>query len=493
MLRSSLWLVPALATVANAQPAPQALSIQDAMAAALHASLPLTAARATRERARSDVRVARAGWFPQVNITGSYVETLKSEYDGLFTPQPDTGMDMSMGMTGDLSQLPFAATHAWRVGADVNQPIWDGGRTASQVRLAHASERTAELDEVARRAQAVLDVTEAYFGAELAVEVATIAEASLGLAEQTLQQAQLGLQQGTAPEFDVVRAEVTRDNQKTALIRARADRDNAQRRLCRLLGVPLDRPLQLTSKLGADDVGELARRTAGVAPTMQRISVAQAHATADIKRAQIGVARAARFPQLSVFTSYGLVDYPSDYWPDSDWRTNWTVGASASWQLFTGFRTSAQIASARADVTAAEALALDAAQLAAVDERERASDVSVNAATFAASHHSTEQARRAHEIAQVRYKQGVSTYIELVDARIQLDQAQINEATAARDLQVAQVRVALLPALPVTGVQLAPSTTPALSVTPPATGAAPASAVPGQTGIPGQSPTQGQR
>lgn len=481
-LATALALVPAIAV---AEPTPQAFSIQDAMAAAMRASLPVTAARATRDRAAADVRAARAGYFPQINVTGSYIETLKSEYEGLFSASPDMMQMMDMG---GLTDLPFAATHAWRAGVDVTQPIWDGGRTASSVELAHGSERAAELDERTRRAQAVLDVTEAYFGAELAVEVATIAEASLGLAEQTLAQSQLGLQQGTSPEFDVVRAEVTRDNQKTSLLRARADRDNALRRLRRLLGVPLDRPIELTTKLGGGDVGELARSTAGVVAKSERVSVAQAKATADIRRAQVGIARASRWPSLSVFTSYGVVDYPENYWPDSDWRTNWTVGAQVSLPLFTGFRTSAQIAGARADVAAAEALALDAAQLAAVDAQERASDVAVNAEAYAASHHSTDLARRAHQIAEVRYRQGVSTYLELVDARISLDQAQINEATAARDLQVARVRVALLPALPVSGAPLAPSTTPALSVTPQVATPAPAPTTP----IPGQ-PTQPQQ
>jgi outer membrane protein TolC len=497
----SALLAPALAAAA---PEPLRISIQDAMNAAIRASLPLTAARATRERAHADVTAARSGYFPQINVSGSYVDTLRSEYADLFNSSSagDTGAPASstsaagaMGGLGGLSQLPFAATHAWRAGVDITQPIWDGGRTSSSVALARGSERSSELDELSRRAQAVLDVTDAYYGAELAAEVATIAEASLGLAEQTLSQTRLGLQQGTSPEFDVVRAEVTRDNQRTALLRARAERDLALVRLRRQLGLPFDRSIELTTKLGGDDIGELARTTAGVAPRSERVSIAQARANVVIRRAQVGVARANRWPHLSLFTSYGVVDYPTDLWPDDSWRTNWTVGATLSFPLFTGFRTTAEIAAALADQRAAEALAAEAAQLAAVDERERASDVAVNTAAYAASHHSTELARRAYDIAEVRYRQGVSTYLELVDARISLDQAQINEATAARDLQVASVRIALLPALPVPGVGAAPSTTPALAVTPQPS-AAPAPATPptgaptgGPPSTPGASPT----
>ena len=55
---------------------------------------------------------------------------------------------------------------------------------------------------------------------------------------------------------------------------------------------------------------------------------------------------------------------------------------------------------------------------------------------------------RAHVIAEIRYREGISTQTELNDLRIQLAQAQANRAQAARDLQVARMRLALLPALP---------------------------------------------
>jgi hypothetical protein len=134
--------------------------------------------------------------------------------------------------------------------------------------------------------------------------------------------------------------------------------------------------------------------------------VAQARANVAIRRAQLGIARAGLWPRLALFTSYGVVDYPREIWPDSDWRTNWTAGVNLSLPLFTGFKTTADIASARADVRAAQALAAEAAQLAAVDERERASDVAVAEAASGASHRSTELARRAHQIAELRYRQG---------------------------------------------------------------------------------------
>jgi outer membrane protein TolC len=69
-------------------------------------------------------------------------------------------------------------------------------------------------------------------------------------------------------------------------------------------------------------------------------------------------------------------------------------------------------------------------------------------AGWEASAGTEEQADRAYQIAEVRYREGISTQTELNDLRIQLAQAQANRAQAARDLQVARMRLALLPSLP---------------------------------------------
>ena len=59
-----------------------------------------------------------------------------------------------------------------------------------------------------------------------------------------------------------------------------------------------------------------------------------------------------------------------------------------------------------------------------------------------------EQAARAYDIADLRFREGISTQLELLDARLVLQSAQVNRAQAARDVQVSRARVSLLPDLP---------------------------------------------
>ena len=66
-----------------------------------------------------------------------------------------------------------------------------------------------------------------------------------------------------------------------------------------------------------------------------------------------------------------------------------------------------------------------------------------------ASQGTADQATRAYSIAEVRFREGISTQLELSETRVQLQQALANRARAARDLQVARVRLQLIRDLPI--------------------------------------------
>ena len=53
-----------------------------------------------------------------------------------------------------------------------------------------------------------------------------------------------------------------------------------------------------------------------------------------------------------------------------------------------------------------------------------------------------------YTIAEVRYREGISTQLELSESRLLLEQSRANRAMAARNLQVARMRLALLKDLP---------------------------------------------
>ena len=85
-----------------------------------------------------------------------------------------------------------------------------------------------------------------------------------------------------------------------------------------------------------------------------------------------------------------------------------------------------------------------------IDAKVAVAELEQAQSSWLASVGTASQANRAYTIAEVRYREGLSTQVDLADARVLLQQSEVNRAIAARDLQVARIKLALLRDLPLT-------------------------------------------
>jgi outer membrane protein len=210
----------------------------------------------------------------------------------------------------------------------------------------------------------------------------------------------------------------------------------------------------LTTELGDTTLVDSPRLTSlvetpGDTTTGARAPVRQAAEAVEAQRGLLRVARGQRLPQVSLSSQYAQLAFPDKVSPfGADFVADWTVSLGLQLPIFTGGRLGGQVRVARANLTEAELRLQQSRELAQVDARSAAIQMEAAAAGWEASAGTVEQAAQAYQIAELRYREGISTQTELLDSRIQLQQAQASRARAARDLQVAKVRVLLLPALP---------------------------------------------
>jgi outer membrane protein len=512
-----------------APPAPRVMSLDDVLALAGETSEQVTIAEAGVTRAESQERRARSEWLPQLSASASYDRALASEFEGLFdstgpsctpftlnpqAPLGDRVTEIERALqdcppTGDLfggpggagadddgdRTLPFGRPNTYRVNLAFSQNVYTGGRLTAQRTQARLGRASAGLSLSTTRAQLTLDVAEAFFEAALSDRLVAIAEATLAQAERTADQVAQQRQAGRVAEFDLLRAQVTRDSQRPEVIRRRNARDIAYLRVKQLLDLPLDTPLQLVADLENAVLPPPAARLASALATAEsgnasreRIALVQVGNDVQQREAAVQIARAQRRPTVSVSSSYGGVAYPSTVPAFGDFRANWTVGAVAQVPVLTGGRIKAEEMAARADLAETQARLQLARELATLDDASARLELTNARTAWEATAGTVQQATRAYEIAELRYSEGVSTQLELTDARLLLQQAQSNRAQAARDVQVARVRLALLPDLPLATPASAQQLQPQ----------APAQAAPqqvpspaaGQTGIPGAASTQ---
>lgn len=476
------------AAPAAAQPAfagsARPLTLDEALRLAEDASEPVQIARAGLTRSRGQLVQARSLRMPQLNGSLSYTRALASQFESISAPAPDTTgppppqncgrytpnpalpletrLDslehaVNCSVNGNpfagFGDLGFGSENTWQLGLNLSQPLFNRAIGARN-RIAEAGRARAEIELNSQRAQLALDVTQAYYDAALADRLVLIAEATFAQADTTLAQTRLARQVGNAPEFDVLRAQVQRDNQLPVVIQRRSDRELAYTRLRLLLDMPGDAPLALTTSLEETQAVPVARFAAdegllGDTSLVNRAAVQQAQTLVTVQEGTLRITRAQRLPTVSLVSQYGRIAYPGSAFPDwNDFRTNWTVGAQLNMPLFTGGRIRGEEMVAEADLLESRARLRQAQDAAQLDTRTALERLEAARAQYQASAGTVEQAARAYQIAEVRYREGLSTQVELSDSRILLQQAQANRAVAARDLQIAQARVALLPYLP---------------------------------------------
>jgi outer membrane protein TolC len=484
------------------QPNAPALSLAEAVRVALSKSEAVRIAQAGVLRARGQVYEALSNWFPQLTGTAGYTRTLQTQYTALAkatatpidttrpsqvalcSPRIDslsTQVQRQAALNSALScpnnngfggvnfaNVGFGSLNQYTLGLNFSQTLFNG-QVLAQSQAVKSPRRAAEIEVTAQRAQVTFDVTQAYYDAALADRLVTIAESTFAQSDRTLKQTQLTKRVGTQSEFDLLQAQVTRNNQVPIVIQRRGDRDIAYYRLKQLVKLPLDAPLQLTTDVedstAAPDGVHLASvqtvlDSAGVVMAAENIkltadtgadrrsTVREQVETVKENSALLQAARSERLPAVVLTSEYQRVAYPLNLPSWSDFLTNWNVGVGMSVPIFTGRRIQGDKMVAQANLEEARTRLQQTRELAVLDARTAIETLRAAQAAWAASVGTVTQATRAYQIAELRYREGISTQIELTDQRIAQQQALANRAQAARNLQVARVRLGLIADLP---------------------------------------------
>ena len=476
----------AVAQQAPAGTAGTAVSLADALNMAAKVSHTIRTAEAGVSRSRGQQMQARSAYLPQLNGITNYQRTIQSQFAALSSGSSSSstsgsGSSGSSGSSssssfGDITKI-FASPNTWTFGLALSQNIFTAGKLDAASKGAESARTAAEINLDAARAQLALDVAQAYFDAVASDQLVSIADSTMAQAERTLEQTTVSRQVGASAEFDLLRARVARDNQKPNVIAARGNRDVALLRLRQLLGIPLTQSLTLTTPIRDDGVApapasqqltrpiEIPGRTGGITPDTsvdRRAAVRQAVANVEAQEYALRAANWNRMPSVQFTSSYQRFAYPADgtFLPAAlnQYYPNWTASLGLSIPIFTGGKLGGERMIAEANVVEAKQTLEQSKELAALDARTSLNQLAQAEASYAASVGTDEQAAKAYSIAEVRYREGISTQVELLQARTQYEQARVNRVTAARDLEVARLRVAFLKDLPVsTGAAARPA------------------------------------
>lgn len=241
-----------------------------------------------------------------------------------------------------------------------------------------------------------------------------LSEDSLRTRNESLDLTRRRLEGGVSSALDVHQAEVASSNLAAQIVELKRQRSISEHQLAVLTG-------QLDLKLPAGDINQLPLPPlppVGLPSTLleARPDVRQAEEQLVAQNANIGVAKAALFPTISLTANYGGESAELGDILKSAARV-WSGGLDLNLPIFDSGRLSARLDQATAQQKQALASYEGTVRTAFQEVNDALVTVRQNAEREALLNSSKEAAKKAMEISDNRYKSGYSAYIDVLDSQ----------------------------------------------------------------------------
>ena len=407
------------------------LSVDEALELARERAEEIRQGRMSLRGAELATEEARRGRWPEVDISGQYLNNVSLPVLVLPDDSPFGGGVLETGVS-----------HNIEVSAQASVPVFSPqlNRSIELSQLAEGLEATM-LEKTTHQVE--LEVLRAYTGALMAKEALDVLETSRASLEENLRLVQSLFDEGAAPEFDLLRMEVEVANLDPELSRAENEVQGAKNYLRLLVGLPIGQPLQLEGQLEQfyEDLPRLGQDV-GCEDNSQLVEL---EGQVGLAEQQVEVRRAEYWPTVAAFGRFNYQGQANDLrrW-DYDWVDTLAVGLTVSIPLYSPGR------SRRVEQARVEAMQVQS-QRRFVEESLRSEWDTLEGRraqlkeSMEAQKRTIDQAERGHRIAEISYEEGAASLMEVNDAEQALRDARLNyQQTLSEYLSVVIEREELL-------------------------------------------------
>jgi outer membrane protein len=392
------------------------LSLNDAQALALKNNPQISVGRLTALASQQVTREVRSNLWPTATVDLTAVDS-------------EPGSRITAGALNNPSVYPRAAG-----GAMVSQLITDFGRTTNLISSANLAAKAENQNAAASKEQILLAVDQAFYNALQTHAVLTVAQQTVASRQTVVDQVGALYKNKLKSELDFSFANVTLAQAKLLLLDAQNNENAALASLSAVLGFSGLQKFQLvedTSALTApqSNVDDLISTAFAMRPEILALQF-QSESAVKFEKAE----RDLFFPDIRAFGAVG--DAPIR---NPAISPNWygAVGVNVDIPVFNGFLFTARAREASLRAQATEEKLRDLRDRISRDVRTSWLNATTAYDRLAVTQQLLEQANLALDLAQARYKLGLSSIVELSQAQLQQTQAQISDAQAGYDYRLA--------------------------------------------------------
>jgi TolC family type I secretion outer membrane protein len=408
--------------------------LEDAVKVALENKEVLKASSLDLQSSRQDIKSSYSGILPSIRASASGSESR--------FPQQSFGFNQSSGeLLTDVSSITSGSSNI-----SISQNIYDGGVWWNNIRLAKNNYRVSEQFDRQLKTNIIRNVHFAYFNYLKAIQLLDVARSNLMSSQQQLTFVQQQYDLGSARKTDLLKAEVRFGQARIDVITNDASVKSAYRNLKNAMGI---------MKSDEDFTIEEVQEPLEMVPEFETgFQLLQKHNPSvkakqyQIVTAELGekIAKGSRMPTLSLSantsgSSDNIGDAISNNFGDKQ-RTNATV--SISIPLYTGNSISTRIQKAKIAVDRQESEYLTQLEDMSVQLKDFIDQLNNFTEVIPINETVLESAEEDLKLSQVRYTQGSTTILEVLNAQVSVVQARSSLVRSKYDAFIQQANLKAL-------------------------------------------------
>jgi len=404
------------------------LPLKDAIARGLRFNLGWVESSQAGAAVRADRLRALSALLPRISAVGVQAyENLSFKEIGLKLP-PIPGLGLLPPTSG-----AFGFQDA-RVG--LTQSVYDA-ELRNRYRSSKAAEQAAALNVRDSRDVVVFAVGTAYAQAIASAARVETAKAQLASAVELDRLTADRVKSEVSPEIDSIRAQVERQSAEQRVTNAVNQLEKDKLSLARIVGLAIDQDFSVSDSLAYHPQTQVTDQTAIAEALRTRSDVRSAEASVNAAKSAVQAQKGERLPVVSVDANYG-----GGGTTIGNFNQVYSVEGRISFPIYTGGRIRADISRAEADLARREAEYEDLKGRVAYDVRVALLDLNASDSSVRVAEHNRELAERALIQSKDRYSNGVTNYLEVVQAQEAVSQADENYIQSLFSLNVALISLA---------------------------------------------------
>jgi len=412
----------------------QNYTLEKAVEIALQNKETLKASALDLNSSKQEIKSSYSGILPSLRASTSMSEAR--------FPEQTVGFNQSSGeILSDVSSITSASSNI-----SIYQNLYDGGVWWNNIRLAKNNYKISEQFNRQIKTNIIRDVHFAYFNYLKAMQLLSVARSNLMSSQQQLALVEQKFDLGSAKKTDLLKAKVRFGQARVDLISNDASLKSAYRNLKNAMGLintndefsisDVERPLEIIPEF---ETGfEL----------IQKFNPSIKAKQYQIVAAKIGtkIAKGSRMPNISISASaFGTAESISDAVSNSygdNQRTNTSL--SISLPLYSGNTISTQIQKAKLTVNIQESEYLTQLEDLSVQLKDLIDQLQNFSEIIPINETVLESAEEDLKLSQVRYSQGSTTILEVLNAQVSVVQAKSSLVRSKYDAFIQQANLKAL-------------------------------------------------